>query len=168
MRSQVAIYSTHENALSAVKALKNNNFPMDHVSILGKAEIIDDHIHVRSLDPLKNTPALLGVGAGTILGLLTGIGAFAIPGFGFLYGAGALIGAVSGFDFGIVSGGIVSLLATIGIQKDKIVRCHEHLKAGKFIVVISGSAKEIEKAEHILHSEGSHLEFIHDTRKKKA
>jgi hypothetical protein len=163
MKSQVAVYSTHENALNAVKALKNNNFPMNRVSILGKAEIIDDHLHVRSLDPLKNTPALLGVGTGTVLGLLSGVGAFAIPGFGFLYGAGALIGAIGGFDVGVVTGGIVTLLATIGIKKDKIVRCHEHLKEGKFLVIVNGTVTDIENAEHILHTEGSHLEFVHNT-----
>ena len=160
MKSQVAVYSTHEKALEAVKALKENDFPMKHVSLFGKAEVIDDHIHVRSLDPVKNTPVLLGVGAGTILGLLSGIGAFAIPGFGFLYGAGALIGSVAGFDVGLVSGGLITLMATLGIQKDKRIRCREHLEEGNFLVIVNGPGGEIEKARNILHTHGTHVEYV--------
>jgi hypothetical protein len=160
MKSQVAVYSSHEKALQAIKVLKESDFPMRHVSLLGKAEIIDDHIHVRSLDPVKNTPVLLGVSAGTILGLLSGIGAFAIPGFGFLYGAGALIGLIAGFDVGLVSGGLITLLATLGIQKDKLVRCQEHLDEGNFLVIVNGPQREIEKARKILHSHGTHVEYV--------
>ncbi len=122
--------------------------------------MVDDHIKIKSMEPVKNAPLLLGVGTGTIVGLLTGIGAFAIPGFGFLYGAGALIGAFAGFDLGLVSGGIISLLATAGIKKERVIKCNEHLNEGRFLVIINGPLDEIEKAEHILHTEGTHLKFI--------
>jgi membrane protein DedA with SNARE-associated domain len=95
-----------------------------------------------------------------VLGLLAGIGTFAIPGFGFLYGAGALVGAIAGFDIGLVSGGLVTLLTTLGINKDKVVRCKEHLEEGKFLLVINGPAEEIEKAKEILHIHGTHLEYV--------
>jgi hypothetical protein len=39
----------------------------------------------------------------------------AIPGVGMLYGAGALVGAIAGFDVGIIGGGLVAILANIGI-----------------------------------------------------
>lgn len=85
---------------------------------------------------------------------------FTIPGFGFLYGAGALVGIIVGLDLGIVAGGFISLLTFIGIKDDKVVKCHEHLKEGKFIVIANGSKEEIQKAKHILHTEGNHLEFV--------
>lgn len=160
MKSQVAIYATHEQALNAIKVLNSHEFPMEHVALLGKAEVIDDHIHVNSLEGVKATPGVIGVGAGTIVGLLSGIGAFAIPGFGFLYGAGALIGIIGGFELGLVSGGILTLLARIGIRKDEVVKVEEHLKEGKFLVVVKGSEEEIEKAKQILHTEGTHLDYV--------
>jgi len=161
MKSQVAVYDSHEKAINALKVLNDNNFPMNKVSMLGKAEVIDDHIHVKSLEGMKNAPALLGAGAGTILGLLTGVGAFAIPGFGFLYGAGAVLGALGGFDIGIITGGIGSLLATIGIKKDKVVKCNEHLKAGKYLIAVQGTPEEVKTAENILHSHGTHIEMVY-------
>ncbi|PZX94528.1 hypothetical protein DOS84_02940 [Flavobacterium aquariorum] len=160
MESQIAIYDTHEKAVNAIKVLNQENFPMDHVSLLGKAEIIEDHIHIKSLDTIKKTPALVGMGAGTLIGLLSGIGVFAIPGFGFLYGAGALIGIIAGLDLGLVTGSFISLLAFTGIKEEEVVKCEQHLKEGKFMVIVKGAKEEIEKAKHILHTEGNHLEFI--------
>jgi hypothetical protein len=160
MKSQIAIYDTHGKAVNAIKVLSEQDFPMDNVSLLGKAEVIEDHIHIQSLDTIKEAPALVGMGAGTLIGLLSGIGVFTIPGFGFLYGAGALVGIIAGLDLGIVAGGFISLLTFIGIKEDKVVKCHEHLKEGKFIVIVNGSKEEIQRAKHILHTEGNHLEFV--------
>lgn len=160
MKSQIAIYDTHEKAVNAIKVLNDNGFSMENVSLLGKAEVIEDHIHIKSLDTIKEAPAIVGMGAGTLIGLLSGIGVFTIPGFGFLYGAGALVGIIAGFDLGIVAGGFISLLTFAGIKEDKVVKCHEHLKEGKFMVIINGSKDEIERSKHILHTEGSHLEFV--------
>lgn len=161
MDTQIAVFDTHEKALHAISVLNDYHFPMAHVTLLGKADVIDNHIHVRSLTPIKNAPALLGMGAGTLIGLLSGLGVFAIPGFGFIYGAGALIGAIAGFDIGIVGGGIVSLLAILGIRKDKQIICKEHLEEGKFMVIVHGTPEEVAKGENILHTHGTHLEFVH-------
>ncbi|KGO89811.1 hypothetical protein [Flavobacterium suncheonense] len=159
MKSKIAIYETHKEAVDAIKTLHDHGFPMKNVSLIGTAEVIDDHIHVRTSDVVQKAPAVIGIGAGTVIGLLSGIGVFTIPGFGFLYGAGALVGAVAGFDLGIVTGGLISFFAYLGIKEDEVVKYEEHLKEGKFMVVLNGSMEEIEQAEHILHTEGAHLEL---------
>ncbi|MCG2610844.1 hypothetical protein LZZ90_04935 [Flavobacterium sp. SM15] len=159
MKSKIAIYDSHKKAVDALKVLSDHNFPMSNVSLLGTAEIIDDHIHVRSSDTLQKAPAIIGMGAGTVIGLLSGIGVFTIPGFAFLYGAGALVGAIAGFDLGIVTGGVISFFSLLGIKEDEVVKYEEHLKEGRFMVILSGSLEEIEKAEQVLHTEGTHLEF---------
>ena len=160
MESQIAIYDTHEKAVNAIKLLSHQDFPMEHVSLLGRAEVIEDHIHIQSLDTIKKAPALVGMGAGTLIGLLSGIGVFAIPGFGFLYGAGALIGIIAGLDLGLIAGGFISLLTFTGIKEEEVVKCQEHLKEGKFMVIVKGAKAEIEKAKRILHTEGNHIELI--------
>lgn len=160
MKSQIAVYDTHEKAVNAIKQLGAENFSMANVSLMGKAEIIEDHIHIKSHDTLTKTPAIVGMGAGTLIGLLSDVGVFAIPGFGFLYGAGALVGIIAGVDLGIVAGGFVSLLSSIGMNEETIDKVNEHANDGKFIVIVKGSIEEIDKAKHILHTEGNHLEFI--------
>lgn len=160
MESQIAIYETHDKAVEAIKLLSHKNFPMNIVSLIGKAEVIEDHIQIQSLDTIKKAPALIGMGAGTLVGLLSGIGVFAIPGFGFLYGAGALVGIIAGLDLGLIAGGFISLLNFTGIKEEEVVKCQEHLKEGKFMVIVKGDREDIDKAKHILHTDNSHLEMI--------
>ena len=157
MKSTVGIYETHEMALEAVKALQKEGFPANKLTVIGKAEIVEDHMKVKSTDPRTVAGVSIGVIAGPILGVLTGIGIISIPGFGFLFGAGALVGALAGFDFGLVGGGIVTLLTTLFTSKDKVVKYHEHLKEGKFLVIVQGSQEEVENASQILNSHGQHL-----------
>ena len=160
MRSKVALYETHEKAIEALKSLKKNEFPMSQVSLLGQAEIIEDHLHFKSTENIKNAPLLIGAGAGTLIGLLSGLGTFVIPGFGILYGAGAIVGAAAGFDFGIITGGIATFLATIGIKKDQQLKIDKHINEGKFFIVVNGDKETIKKADEILHKHGTHKELF--------
>lgn len=153
MKSTIGICDTHEHAVEAVKVLEDAKFPMNEVSIIGKVENVEDHLHVRSLDPAKNTPVIAGAAAGTVVGLLTGLGVFAIPGFGFLYGAGAVVGTIGGFDLGLISGGIVTLLATLGIHKDLALKFDEHVKNGRFLLVVQGPEGDVKRAKVILSPE---------------
>jgi uncharacterized membrane protein len=150
MEAKIGVFDTHGKALKAVELLIEKGIDAKAISLIGKAEVIDDHIHVRSNEVIKDTPAFLGVGAGVVVGVLTGMGVFAIPGFGFLYGAGAAIGAIAGFDIGLVGGGIATLLTSLGIKKDHIIQYHEHLNEGKFLVMLHGTVEQIAKAESIL------------------
>jgi len=159
MKSQVAVYATHQKAIDALDKLKDAGFPMEKTSLLGQAIIVDDHVHVKSHadDNLKVTAA--GVVAGSTLGVLTGLGIFALPGLGFLFGAGAIVGGIAGLELGVVGSALFSLFSTIGFKKEEIVKYEQHIKEGKFLVIVRGSLAEIEKAENILHTEGTHLEM---------
>ena len=41
-----------------------------------------------------------------------------------------------------------------------MVKYQEHLKEGKFMVIVRGAKEEIEKAKNILNTEGNKLEFV--------
>ena len=98
----------------------------------------------------KNAPISIGAAAGFVTGLLTGLGIFAIPGFGFLYGAGAIVGAMAGLDIGLIGGGLASIFTNIGIKKDEVIKYEEHIKEGRFLVIVQGDEKEIKHAENVL------------------
>jgi uncharacterized membrane protein len=159
MKSQVAIYENHELAIKALERLKDADFPMEKTSLIGQAEIVDDHVHVKSLDDMRVKATGLGVVATSTLGLLTGLGIFAVPGLGFLYGAGALVGAIAGAEIGVVGSALFSILTTIGFHSDYIVKYEQHIKEGRFLVIVNGTLEEVERAENILHTEGTHLEL---------
>lgn len=159
MKAKVGIYDSHEKAVDAVKELDRAHFPIKQVSIVGKAEIIDDHMSVTSMNKVENAPLAIGAVAGPVLGILTGLGIFAIPGFGFLYGAGAIVGAMVGLELGALGGGLISLLVVLGVDEQSVLKYKEEIVKGNFLVVVQGSIHEIQQAEHILHTENTHLKF---------
>jgi hypothetical protein len=150
MLSKVGIYESHEQALAAVARLNQEHYPIDKISIIGEAQIINDHMYLKSLDSVTNMPIALGAAAGIVSGLLSGIGILAIPGFGFLYGAGAIVGAFGGFDLGLIGGGLAAIFIHFGVNKNDLIKYEEHIKAGRFLVVANGTLKEILQAERIL------------------
>jgi uncharacterized membrane protein len=156
----VGVYDTHDAAMVALEALKASGLPVKNMSFISKADVIENKLYASKSNNTSNIPIEIGVVLGPILGLLTGLSIVAIPGFGIFYGAGAVVGALGGFDFGLVGGGITSLLMKLGI-KDKALAYQEHLEKGKYIITISGDNELAEKAKVILHTIGLHIDLQH-------
>jgi len=154
MKKSIAIFSSHDEAIHAVEELKAAGVDMTKVSLIGKAEIVDDKILVKSNKALIAAPTVAGTVIGTSIGIMTGIGLFAIPGLGVLFGAGAIVGAIAGFDIGLVAGGTTTMLMELGVKEDHITY-EQHIKDGNFLMFIDGSEEEINRAELII--EGKHL-----------
>jgi uncharacterized membrane protein len=158
MKTSIAVYNSHEDAIYALKELDDCNFPMNIVSIIGQAEITDDKIHLKSNNSLiAATPLITGSTIGTVLGLLVGVGTIAIPGLGVLFGAGAIIGAFGGFELGSIAGGLGSILLTLGLKDHDVIKYEQHIKDGKYLLYINGSELEIETAQHILNHEHAEI-----------
>jgi hypothetical protein len=91
---------------------------------------------------------------GSIWGLLFGSAFLIIPGLGPIMVGGPLVTWILGaLETAVVTGGLTALggaLASIGIPKDSVIRYESALKAHKFILVVHGSAQEVEKAKDIL------------------
>ncbi|MCB2220066.1 MAG: hypothetical protein KQI35_06695 [Bacteroidetes bacterium] len=161
MNSVIGIYHTHEEAINAVRLLKGDDIPDESLSLMGKTSIHPTKEGLTEHANLKEAPVAIGAIAGPVLGVLTGVGIFAIPGLGFLYGAGALVGALAGLDFGLVGGGIISLLATLGIRENYQIKLKEHLDEGKVILIVKGNKEIIDKAHKILQDYNKHHELMH-------
>ena len=155
LNATVGIYDTHEQAQEAVQALSREGFPMDHVSIIGKELEAEEKVngYYTWKDPAKSGA---GIGAfwGALFGIMVGVGFFSLPGVGGIFVAGslasALLGGMEGALFGTMAGGLFGALAGLGIGKDKVLKYHEILKAGKYLVVAHGTKEEVERAKQIL------------------
>ncbi|MCE3294594.1 MAG: hypothetical protein K0R65_308 [Crocinitomicaceae bacterium] len=169
MKTSIAVFNSHDEALASVVLLREHHFPLYKVSLVGKAELVDDKIHLEpsTKEGLINTPVIAGTILGTTIGLLSGIGLFAIPGLGFLYGAGAIVGALGGFDLGLLAGGAGTLMLQAGIEEEHAVKYDEHLRDGKFLLMIEGSSQDAERARQIIGD--AHLGFeTHDKPQQEA
>jgi uncharacterized membrane protein len=161
MDSMIGIYDDHDTAVFAVQQLKDDGYPVQQLTIMGRAEteVVDAEMHITPKNPINIASLGTGTAIGTALGILTGVGIFAIPGLGFLYGAGALIGAIAGFDIGLIGGGIAAVLATIGVKDENARKYHDALEQGKFLVIVHGSADEVERAKDILQAHKHELAY---------
>jgi hypothetical protein len=159
MKSTVGVYDTHDKALAAVLELKKAGFTESHISIVGQAEVVDNHLHVKSKEGEKAAPLAVGLVLGPIIGILSGIGLIAIPGLGIIFGAGAIAGAMAGLDVGLIGGGLVSVLTMFGIKNDNVVKYNEHLAQGHFLIVIQGTDEEVTNAHRILLAYKGHIDL---------
>ena len=159
MKAIIGVYESHDKAVEAVQQLQKEGYDTKQLSVIGKADLINDHIHVKSHHTVERAEVGVGVVAGTILGVLTGVGIFAIPGLGFLYGAGALVGAFAGVDFGILAGGLTAVFTNMGVDKVNAEKYEKHLNEGKFLVFAQGDQKQIDHAKEVLHTQGYSMEL---------
>jgi len=159
MRSAVGIYDTHEKAVAAIKQLQAAGYPVNQLTIMGQGQIVEGEARIKSVSTIAVKEISIGATIGSILGVLVGVGVIAIPGLGFIVGAGALFGGFAGFEAGMLGGGIAAILTSIGIDLSGAARYQQHLKEGKFMVIIQGSQPEIDFAKQILHTTGEHLEL---------
>jgi len=159
MKSVIGIYGSHDKALSALSELQKSGYPIRHLSVIGKADIKDKHIHVKEQDTVEKAIVSIGTAGGAVLGILTSIGVFAIPGFGLLYGAGAFVGACAGLEVGFMTGGIGAILTTImGVDKEIAHIYEKSLNEGKFLVLAQGTERQVNHAKQIMDTQGLSLE----------
>lgn len=156
MNTTIGIYTNHETAVDAVIKLKESGFPVEHLTIMGKAETedVDKNLHITTHNPVNVTGLAAGTAVGTALGVLTGVGLLAIPGVGFLYGAGALVGAIGGLDFGIMGGGLATVLTSLGVKDENAKKYHDALDQGKFLLIAHGDKEIVNDAKKRLTAIG--------------
>ncbi len=168
LESVVAIFHTHPEAEQAVKDLQHAGIDMRTVSIIAKEYHTDEQVvgYYNTGDRMKRW-GKIGAFWGGFWGLLFGSAFFVIPGLGPLLMAGpviawivgALEGAVVVGGVGVVGAGLFSM----GIPKDSVLQYELAVKNDKFLLMVSGSALEVAKAQEVLGtSKPAHLEVHSD------
>ena len=155
--SVVAVYSAHTGAEEAVKELQRAGIDMHSLSIIGKDYHTDENVvgYYNTGDRMKYW-GKIGAFWGGFWGLLFGSAFFAIPGLGPVLVAGPLVAWIIGaLEGAVVVGGLSVVgagLVSIGIPKDSVVKYETALRTDKFLLMVHGSASEVEKARQILES----------------
>jgi hypothetical protein len=159
----VSTFPSHAEAEAAVLELQKAGFDMQKISIIGKDYETSEH--VRGFLTWKDT-AKAGAGAagywgtflGGLFGILTGAGVLFIPGVGPVVVVGPIVGVLAGWIEGMIVGGVgaaivgglAGVLVGLGIPKDKALKYETEIKAGNFLLVVSGTDEEIDQARQIL------------------
>lgn len=157
----VGVFQNREDAENVIRAFKDADFDMDRISLLARnvenvegAEEITDHEGNEAKEG-----AGAGATAGTVLGgvggFLVGVGLLAVPGVGPILAAGTEISAVAstlaGAGIGAATGGIVGALVGLGIPEEKAKVYNDRIKAGDYLLMISGTEDQVNRAQSIMH-----------------
>jgi len=153
--STVAIFRDHTGAEQAVKELQKAGFDIKKLSLVGKDYHSDEHVvgYYNTGDRMRYW-GKLGAFWGGLWGLLFGSALFLVPGIGPIVVGGPIVSWIIGALQGAaVVGGLSAIgaaLYSIGIPKDSVLRYETSLKANKFLLVVHGTADEVERASSIL------------------
>ena len=155
----VAVYDTHTQAESAVKALQRAGFDMKKLSIIGNDYHTEEHVvgFLNAGDRAKFF-GKLGAFWGGLMGMLFGSALLFVPVVGHLIILGPLAATIfGGLQGAVLVGGasaLVGALMAIGIPKDSVLRYETALKSDKFLLIVHGDAQEIKRAHELLTTSG--------------
>lgn len=140
----IAVYKQQDYAVKAIKSLNEAGFTKKHISLIGK--LPGDETNEEHTGKVLLRDSSVSLTLGVAAGVLTGVGLIAIPGLGFIYGAGALVGGIVGFDLGAIASGIVANLLLDG-EKSLITDAYdEEIKNGNTLVVVKVHPEKADKA----------------------
>jgi len=153
------IYRTRDMAETGVDRLLAAGFRNEDISVL-----LEDNVGTKEFAHQKNTKAPEGTTTGAVtggivggtLGLLTGIGALAIPGLGPFIAAGPIMATLAGIGSGGILGGVVGALVGMGIPEYEAKRYEGRLKEGGILVSVHCDNSEwVSKAKDLLKETGA-------------
>jgi hypothetical protein len=167
--SVVAIFDLHTQAEEAVKHLQQSGVNIAAMSIIAKDYHTDEHVvgYYTTGDRMKYW-GKNGAFWGGIWGMLFGSALFVIPGVGPLMAAGPIIAwIIAALESAAVVGGLSALgagLYSIGVPEKSILQYESSLKAGKFMLVVHGTADDVIRAKELLANSGAAETRIHLTQ----
>jgi uncharacterized membrane protein len=153
----VAVYETHAGAEEAIKELQRSGIDLHTLSIIGKDTHTDEHVvgYYNAGDRMKYW-GKTGAFWGGFWGLLFGSAFFAIPGIGPVLVAGPVVAWIVGaLEGAAVVGGLSAVgagLYSMGIPKNSVLQYELALKTDQFLLMVHGTAKEVEAARSIIAS----------------
>jgi hypothetical protein len=166
----VAVFEEETQAEAAVRRLIDRDFPMDMLSLLGKAQGGGDDplgIYYPSVGERMKGWGRLGALWGGIWGLISGAaGMFLVPGVGPVLAAGpvveALVAAIAGAGVGggaMAGAAAASQLAVAmhrqGVPEERLQALQEALDAGHYVVMLRLDAEESGKWRDLLSAAGA-------------
>ncbi|MEA2671555.1 MAG: hypothetical protein QOG45_1775 [Chloroflexota bacterium] len=161
--SVIGVYDSMQQVEEALRRLTEAGYPMEKVSIIGKDLQSETEINgfVTARD-LAREGARFGAWVGGIFGLLTGAAMFFVPG-GPLFVLGPLATGVIGAAEGAVWTAAVGAVLGHFLAKQHIPRFTQHLKAGRYLLVVHGSEDEVQRAQGTLQATGAVDVTLSDT-----
>ena len=158
MKTVVGLIDHLEEAEAAVRELTASGFRREDISLVASDRRDERGAEFES-DGEAAEGAAYGATGGAVLGgiggLLVGLGALAIPGFGPLIAAGPLVAALTGAAVGAGVGGMVGGLMQMGVPEEEAHLYAEGVRRGGSLVIVNASRDGDWTAVDILQRHGA-------------
>jgi hypothetical protein len=163
----VAVYETMAAATESVRDLARAGIPAERLSVLTQNLESQTTIHgFVSTGDVASRGAATGAGVGALFSLLAGAAFLIIPGVGPVLAAGAfvppLLGVIEGAVGGAALGGVVGAAMGHFVGQHHIPKLEQELRAGKYLVLVNGDSRLIDRARRMLAGSGAAEVFAHD------
>jgi uncharacterized membrane protein len=149
----VALYDDLERAHAAVQELLDNAFTRNDISVV-MSDAARQYYSQYGEAPVMLEDVAKGAGGGALLGgmtgLLVGLAALVVPGVGPVLAAGPIAAALVGTGVGAAAGGIVGVLADLGLRSEHSQAYAEAVRRGGILVAVRGLGEHAGRARAIL------------------
>jgi hypothetical protein len=157
--SVFGIFMDQHQVDGAVDALRRDGFRTTNISILSPDTLAPCHFAQRkTVHATQSAVSGMGPGAtiGGAIGLLAGIGALAVPGFGSFIAAGPIIGALAGAAAAGTVGGVAGGLIGLGMHEHEARHYEDRIQNGGILISVHcDDAAWGQRAGVILESAGA-------------
>ena len=169
-RVLIGLYDNEETAETAIRKLIDEDYPMDRMSILGKAQSSGDDplgLYYPGVGERMKGWGSMGAFWGGLWGLLSGAaGMFMIPGVGPVLAAGPVVEAIAGALAGAgLGGGAMAGAAALsefsvalhrsGVPQDRLEGLQKALDQGHYVVMLILAADEKDLWKMVLQESGA-------------
>lgn len=153
--ASVFICNSHQEAEQAIHSLQKFGFDVTKLSLIGKGYHSEEHpIGFYTTGDKIATWGGNGAFWGGIWGVLMAPAVFFLPPLGIVAMAGPIVSVlVSAMEGAVVVGGLSAIgaaLSRVGIPNDQIIKYETALKVDKYVLMVHGTAEDVDKAKSIL------------------
>ncbi|HLP21321.1 MAG TPA: hypothetical protein VK174_13505 [Chitinophagales bacterium] len=160
MNKVIGVYETQQAAEQAALTLQQAGFAFETITIYNREDLTNNRIRIKISHRLEAVEMGVGVLISTIVGTLSGMGLFALPGFRFLYNQGAVRGALAGAIFGLIISFAIALAVSLIQYLTMVASNEKNLNEGKFLVFYDGHKRsDIKRAHEVLHTRDLPIEL---------
>ena len=159
MKTVVGLFDDMAQAKNAATELEAAGIPHSDISIVANNEggryapVTTDGDSGRG--HAVGHDALVGAEIGGVAGLLMAITGFAIPGLGWIAGAGWLMATLLGAGTGAVIGGLVGALTNVGVPETDAAHYNEGVRRGGTLLAIKAQDTVADRVAQILGNNGA-------------
>ncbi len=165
MQTVIGTYPTTDQAERASQDLVNAGVAWDDISLVTNNEggryapVTDPDVAggagVSTTGHAIGHDAKVGAEWGAGVGFLVGLTGLAIPGLGWIAGAGWFMGTLLGAGTGAVIGGLVGALTHVGVPEPDAMRYNEAVRGGHALLVVRASDDRAAQIAGILNADGA-------------